>query len=108
MEATQTGLDAIKPGVTAAGVAKACYRYARNKGVELSFRAGRLGHGVGMVITEPPHIEIYDDTVLKPGMVIAVEPGFVTDVGTFHIEENVVVTEEGYDILSDCPRSLSW
>jgi Xaa-Pro aminopeptidase len=39
-------------------------------------------------------------------MVVTLEPGVATPYGTFHVEENVVVREDGYEILSNCPRTL--
>ncbi|MHA2406794.1 MAG: M24 family metallopeptidase [Candidatus Ranarchaeia archaeon] len=106
LDMTQASIAAIKPGNTAADVAKAGLDFAKKNGVEITFDAGRYGHGVGSMFTEPPHINIYDKTVLKPGMTFAVEPGFVTDFGCFHIEENMVVTEDGHDYLSTYNRDL--
>ena len=48
-----------------------------------------------------------DPTELEPGMVITVEPGFATDYGTFHVEENALCTDEGFTLLSTAPRSLA-
>jgi Xaa-Pro aminopeptidase len=48
-----------------------------------------------------------DETVLEPGMVLTVEPGVGTTFGTFHVEENVLVTARGYEILSHAPRELA-
>jgi Xaa-Pro aminopeptidase len=39
-------------------------------------------------------------------MVISVEPGVATDYGLFHVEENVLVTDDGYEMLSVAPREL--
>jgi Xaa-Pro dipeptidase len=72
----------------------------------MSFSAGRIGHGVGLLTTERPSIALYDDTELQAGMVLAVEPGKVTPDGIFHMEENVVVTETGYEIITACDWKL--
>jgi Xaa-Pro aminopeptidase len=40
-------------------------------------------------------------------MVISIEPGVATRNGTFHIEENVAVTADGYEVLSNCSRELT-
>ncbi|MEM3507666.1 MAG: Xaa-Pro peptidase family protein [Candidatus Bathyarchaeia archaeon] len=103
---TKTCIEAIKPGVKASDVAKLCNKEFQKEGLEITFRAGRIGHGMGMMLTEPPHIAVYDETVLKPGMVITIEPGIVADYGCFHVEENVLVTEDGYEILSIAEREL--
>jgi len=57
--------------------------------------------------TELPHVTEEDETVLAPGMVITIEPGVATPYGLFHVEENVVVTERGYEILSHSSRELA-
>jgi Xaa-Pro aminopeptidase len=59
------------------------------------------------MLTEPPHITNYDSTVLEPGMIITIEPGFVTDYGVFQAEENVLVTTKGYEILSTACTELA-
>ena len=68
--------------------------------------ASRVGHGVGLTQTELPHIAEYDDTILQPGMVIAIEPAVATSYGAFRVEENVVVTEDGHELLSTAPWAL--
>ena len=63
--------------------------------------AGRLGHGLGMQLTEPPSLIAADQTVLEPGMVLTLEPGI--DVGHGRIlvhEENIVIRAEGPEWLS--------
>jgi Xaa-Pro aminopeptidase len=69
-------------------------------------RAARIGHGVGLVTTEPPHLSEQDDTPLAPGMIITIEPGVATTYGTFHIEENLLVTADGSEVLSQISRKL--
>jgi Xaa-Pro aminopeptidase len=72
----------------------------------LAERAARIGHGIGLNMTEPPHLGLHDDTVLEPGMVVSVEPGVATRYGTFHVEEDVVVRDGECEILSTSPRTL--
>ena len=72
----------------------------------LSTLAGRIGHGLGLDVTELPHVAEHDPTVLEPGMVITVEPGVATAYGTFHVEENALVTEAGCEVLSRSPWEL--
>ena len=59
-----------------------------------------------MATTEPPHIALFDDTVLIPGMVITIEPTVVTGYGPFNIESNVLVTGDGFEVLSQASREL--
>lgn len=72
----------------------------------ISGLAGRIGNGSGLDPAEPPHVAVSDPTVLRPGMAITIEPGVATAFGTFHIEEQLVVTVEEPDILSEVPRTL--
>ena len=58
------------------------------------------------MLTEPPHIANYDSTVLEPGMIITIEPGFVTDYGVFQAEENILVTPDGFEVLSTASTEL--
>jgi Xaa-Pro aminopeptidase len=100
----------VRPGVRASQLARFCYDRLSRVGFPITSSIGalasRIGHGVGLNITEPPHIGLHDDTALAPGMVITLEPGVATEYGTFHVEENVVVTQEGYDVISNCSRDL--
>jgi Xaa-Pro aminopeptidase len=61
---------------------------------------GRMGHGQGMLVTEPPSITPADHTVLEPGMVISTEPGL--RMGDVHYlwEDVHVITEEGHEQLT--------
>jgi Xaa-Pro aminopeptidase len=104
--ATEAGIRAAGPGVPVAEVANACQKEIKRRAAEITFVAGRIGHGVGMNITEPPHVATYDPTVLEPGMVITVEPGIVERYGTFHVEQNLIITEQGVEITSVAPRDL--
>jgi Xaa-Pro aminopeptidase len=114
---TQKTVEAIRPGVTASELSRLCNIEFERAGLKdlwgdgdcssaSSSRAQRIGHGIGMAYTEMPHIAIYDHTVLKPGMTITVEPAVVTHYGHFNIEEDVLVTEDGYEVLSKASRAL--
>lgn len=95
-ELTMRGMDMLRPGMPVADVA--VYMNRAVKGLDLpitsniSELAGRVGHGMGMFITEPPNLNEEDKTVLMPGMVVTIEPGVATKFGVFHIEENVLIT----------------
>lgn len=105
-EATRAGLERVRPGCPVAEVARACLSYLEKRGYPSSFEAGRIGHGLGLNSTEPPHVALYDHTVLEPGMAITLEPGIVTEEGIFVLEENLVVTEDGCEVLSGSARTL--
>jgi len=109
-EVTAQGVDMIRPGRPVAEIAARCNEGVARLGVPvttpLSTLAGRIGHGLGLDVTELPHVAEHDPTVLVPGMVITVEPGVATAYGTFHVEENVLVTEHGHEVLSVSPWEL--
>lgn len=100
----------VRPGITASALARFCNeRVARLPfpiTSDISGLASRCGHGVGLNLTEPPHVAESDHTVLEPGMVITIEPAVATEYGTFHVEEQVWVTPDGAEVLSQAPRTL--
>jgi Xaa-Pro aminopeptidase len=66
-----------------------------------------LGHGVGLNIHEGPHLALHKDCILRPGMVITIEPGiYIPQWGGVRIEDMVVVTESGYEVLEYSSREL--
>jgi Xaa-Pro dipeptidase len=99
----------IRPGLPIRDLVRTCNTrlHSALRGARLpvtsiiSDLADRIGHGLGMLITEPPSLTEEEEMILIPGMVITIEPGFATPYGTFHVEENVVVTDTGSRILSD-------
>ena len=104
--ATARGVERAGPGVPVGDIVRACEDEMRQRGEKITFAAGRIGHGLGLNLTEFPHVAVYDDTVLEPGMVITVEPGIVEPFGTFHVEDNVVITETGAEVISTAAREL--
>jgi Xaa-Pro aminopeptidase len=105
-EVTMNAVSKIAPGVGVAEIAQACADEMARFGYGLTFEAGRCGHGIGLMSTEPPHVAPYDPSILEPGMVMTVEPGIVNEHGVFCLEENVLVTESGYEVLSGGSRKL--
>lgn len=104
--AVQAALEAIRPGVEANTIDAAARDVIRAAGYA-EFFTHRTGHGVGCEIHEPPYITAASNTVLQEGMVFTVEPGIYLS-GRFGIrlEEVVVVTSTGCEILSGLPRCL--
>ena len=71
------------------------------KGGALGNSVGRMGHGLGMELTEWPSVMPGDNTLLEPGMVLTIEPGMSFAPGKEMVhEENILITEERARILS--------
>jgi Xaa-Pro aminopeptidase len=106
LEALDRTLHVLRPGVTAAAVdetARACFR---SRGLEEYF-AHYIGHGVGFAFHEQPVLQPGSVTTLERGMVLAIEPGlYIEGVGGVRIEENVLITADGAELLSAFDRNL--
>ncbi|MDX6378473.1 MAG: hypothetical protein QOE98_2776, partial [Gaiellaceae bacterium] len=110
VEITALGVELVRPGRPVAEIAAALNERVREVELQvtsdISGLAGRVGHGVGLDMTEPPHVSEDDETVLAPGMTITIEPGVATAFGLFHAEQNVLVTDDGREVLSRSPQHL--
>lgn len=106
LTAQQAAIDAIRPGVTAQEVDAAARRVITEAGFGRHFRHG-LGHGFGLEIHEEPRMAARNSTVLKPGMVLTVEPGiYFANWGGVRIEDDVLVTRGGHEVLTSVPKQL--
>ena len=96
VDAIGAGMEAARPG------AAACEVWSAMAAVVGEGEAvGRMGHGLGMQLTEGPSLSPKDRTVLQPGMVIALEPAIRTAPGMMMVhEENVALTEAAPLVLS--------
>jgi Xaa-Pro aminopeptidase len=98
--AKMKAIESIKPGKMANEIDKVARQYIEEKGYGEFFNHG-LGHGVGIDVHEKPSLNPFDETVLKPGMVLTVEPGiYFKDNFGVRIEDTVVVTENGCEIIT--------
>jgi Xaa-Pro dipeptidase len=106
-QATEAGFKAVRPGFTAAAVFQAMARKIETWGSS-GHGVGRMGHGLGMQLTEWPSLTASDQTVLQPGMVITLEPALEISPGRMLVhEENIVVRESGAELLTRrAPREL--
>jgi Xaa-Pro aminopeptidase len=103
-QAAQRGY--ARAGVTAESVDEVGRAILRDAGYGELF-IHRTGHGIGLETHEEPYIVAGNDAVLAPGMAFSLEPGFYLD-GQYgaRIEDIVVATESGLDVLNRTPRDL--
>ncbi|MDA0745065.1 MAG: M24 family metallopeptidase, partial [bacterium] len=97
-------VEALGPGVRCSevyGVGMAAMGAVCAKHPELErFGPARMGHGQGMLITEPPSVNPEDHTVLEPGMVLSTEPGLGCGAVRMLWEDVHVITEDGSEKLT--------
>ena len=105
-KAQEAALAAIKPGIKASEVDRAAREVIEAEGLGKYF-PHLTGHGVGVSIHEAPILDRGVDMELRPGMVVTVEPGiYLPGVGAARVEDMVVVTHTGYEVLTTAPREL--
>ena len=106
-EAQQAAIAAVRPGVTASAVDSAARTVLGRYGLEDAFGHG-TGHGLGLEVHEEPRVgrpvNGLADVPLEPGMVFTIEPGaYVDGVGGVRIEDDVLVTDRGCEVLTAIP-----
>ena len=105
-EANAAGRAAAQPGLPCAEVDIAARDVIENAGYGVYF-THRTGHGIGMEGHEEPYMRGDNMQLLEPGMAFTVEPGiYLPDRNGVRIEDNVVITETGSDVLSNMPRQI--
>lgn len=106
LHAQQSAIAAIRPGVTTRKVDAAARDIIRKAGYAKDFGHG-LGHGIGLVVHELPRLSpAAADLPLLPGMVVTVEPGiYLAGLGGVRIEDDVLVTERGCEVLTSLDKS---
>jgi Xaa-Pro aminopeptidase len=106
LEAQLAAIDAVREGVTAARVDRAARDVLAAHGLDKQFTHS-TGHGLGLEIHEPPRLGKIDKTRLRAGMAITIEPGaYIEQFGGIRIEDTVVVTSHGCEILTPTSKEL--
>jgi len=103
-EAQAAAIGSVRPGIPASAVDAAAREILRRHGLADAFGHG-TGHGLGLEVHEEPRIGRpvagLPDVPLAPGMVFTIEPGaYVEDIGGVRIEDDVLVTEAGCEVLT--------
>ena len=105
-DATEKTLEIIKPGISCKEVYESLSKNLFSSNVKSN--VGRMGHGFGLQLTEPPSIMIDDNTILEKNMILALEPSIEieNDLILVH-EENILITQNGNRLLSSrTPKEL--
>jgi len=106
LTAQERGIAAIRPGVEARDVDAEARSVIEEAGFGRFFDHG-LGHGLGMDLHEAPRLRKESKVTLEPGMVVTVEPGvYLPEWGGIRIEDDVLVTPDGCEVLTHVPKSL--
>ena len=105
-DATEKTLEIIKPGISCKEIYESLSKNLFSNNIKS--KVGRMGHGFGLQLTEPPSIMIDDNTILEKNMILALEPSIEIENGLILVhEENVLITENGNRLLTTrTPKEL--
>jgi len=109
LEAHNDAMAAAKPGMTGRALDAVARNTITRAGYGPQFGHG-TGHGIGLNIHEAPSLRKLDaGTILRPGMVVTVEPGiYLPDIGGVRIEDDLLITKRGSEGLCTLPKTLNW
>ncbi len=107
LEAQRVALDNIEPGVEGSEVHNAAKEVIDSTEFEGKFIHG-LGHSIGLSTHDGSGLSPNVEVELEPGMVFTVEPGiYISEYGGIRIEDDIVVTEDGYELLTDADKDVT-
>ncbi|MDP4095317.1 Xaa-Pro peptidase family protein [Paenibacillus sp. P96] len=107
LQANLAGIAAARPGVTCASVDQAARAVVEAAGYGAAFNH-RVGHGLGLGIHEYPSLHGANEDPLVEGLVFTVEPGiYIAGQGGVRIEDDVLVTADGVEVLTSFPKELT-
>ena len=106
LQAQDLAISLIRPGIPCSSVEREMQRFYQENGIT-PYTRHHTGHNIGLQGHEMPFLDLGDETVLAPGMLFTIEPGFyVEGLGGFRHSDTIVVTENGSESLTYYPRDL--
>ncbi len=106
LNAQRRAISKIRPGARCSEVDAVARKSIGKAGFGKYFGHG-LGHGIGLQIHEQPRFSPISEDVLKPGMVVTVEPGiYIPGWGGVRIEDDILVTRNGHEVLTSVPKEF--
>ena len=106
LEAQLAAIEKVRPGVLIKDIDITARQVIENAGFG-KFFIHRTGHGIGIDIHEDPKVHGENEGILKAGMVFTIEPGiYIPQLGGVRIEDDIVVTENGYLIPNKYPKEF--
>lgn len=111
VKACEKSVEMLTPGTRIRDIVSSGLDVIKKAGYERNIKFTRLGHGLGLSVWEPPILDLslpYGENVLQEGMVVAIEPAFYSDEGSFLHEDNVLVTAKGPVNLTPLDKKLQW
>ncbi|MFX0559250.1 M24 family metallopeptidase [Tepidibacillus infernus] len=106
LEAQLNGVQHVKAGMSGKE-ADALTRDIISKFGYGEYFGHSTGHGIGLDVHEGPGLSFKSDIILQPGMVVTVEPGiYITDFGGVRIEDDVLITDHGREIITQSTKEL--
>ena len=107
LAAQQRAIEAIRPGTLMEEVDAAARDVVTAAGYGRRWRHS-VGHGIGLDVHELPRLAVDQKRPLLPGMVVTVEPGiYIPGWGGVRIEDDVLVTRDGHEVITQCPKELA-
>jgi len=106
LEAQKRGVSGIKAGMTGKDADQITRDYIESKGYGEYF-GHSTGHGIGLEVHENPRLAATSTDILEKNMVVTVEPGiYVSNVGGCRIEDDIIITETGNEVITHSPKEL--
>ena len=104
----------IKPGLKCSQIYQMAIEKSKKLAVTDSFlnfgkgkKSRMIGHGIGLELNEPPILSLYDDSEVSDGYVVALDMHMMDEnVGVVKLEDMILITNNGNEILTRSPRDL--